>query len=324
MTATSRRTLLAGLMFAPLLCGRARAAEYPERPVRVVVPYAAGGASDIIARMVTAHMARTLGQQLYVDNRGGGASLIGTQAVATAAADGYTIGVVDTAFVINPGLLGAKVPYDTVKDFAPVSLIARTPLVLVVPMSLPVSSVADLIALAKAKPGRLNMASAGLGTAIHLCGEQFRQEAGIDVVHVPYRGGGPSFIDLITGKVDFTFATVPAVVEYVRGGKMRAVGVTATSVSQLPDVPSMAEAGLPKVDAFAEFGMVAPARTPANIVAALNAAVVAAVKDDKLRQQLLELGYEPAGSAPAEYAARIASEINKWAKVIRDGNIKPE
>src|SRR6266576_2291092 len=192
MQSINRRSLLIGLTSAATisLSGQgAQAQQYPQRPVRVIVPYAA--------------MAEKLGQSLFVDNRGGGASIIGTQAIATAAPDGYTIGVVDSAFAINPSLFGTKLPYDTKKDFTPVSLLARTSLLLVVSESLPVSNVKELVALAKSKPGALSMATAGLGTAVHLGCEQFRQETGIDVVPVPYRGGGPSIIDLLGGKVDF-------------------------------------------------------------------------------------------------------------------------
>ena len=210
----------------------------------MIVPYAPGGASDILARLIQPHLERALGQSFVVDNRGGGASQVGTQAIATAAPDGYTIGVIDSAFVINPGLFAGKLPYDTKKDFAPVSLLATTPLVLVVHPSVPANTAQELVALAKAKPGEITFASAGLGTAIHLAGEQFRQVAGVDINHIPYRGGGPSVIDLLAGKVNFTFSTIPSILEHVRGGRVRALGVTGARSSHLPDVPSMAEAGL--------------------------------------------------------------------------------
>jgi tripartite-type tricarboxylate transporter receptor subunit TctC len=327
MIRIDRRSLLIGLtsVAATSLAGRrAQAQQYPQRPIRVVVPYAAGGASDIVARLVAAAMGEKLGQSLFIDNRGGGASIIGTQAIATAAPDGYTIGVVDSAFTINPSLFGNKLPYDTKKNFTPVSLLARTSLLLVVSESLPVSNVKELIALAKSKPGTLSMATAGLGTAVHLGCEQFRQETGIDVVPVPYRGGGPSIIDLLGGKVDFTFSTIPAVLEHVRGGKLRALGSTTGRIAQLPDVPGMAEAGLPMVDAAPDFGIVAPANLPEAIVTQLGTVAQAALKSDDLRRRLDEIGYEPIGSTPQQYIAHIDTSIEKWRHVVTAGNIKPK
>jgi len=327
MQSINRRSLLIGLTSAATISlsgQRAQAQQYPQRPVRVIVPYAAGGASDIVARLVAAAMAEKLGQSLFVDNRGGGASIIGTQAIATAAPDGYTIGVVDSAFAINPSLFGTKLPYDTKKDFTPVSLLARTSLLLVVSESLPVSNVKELVALAKSKPGALSMATAGLGTAVHLGCEQFRQETGIDVVPVPYRGGGPSIIDLLGGKVDFTFSTIPAVLEHIRGNKLKALGSTTGRIAQLPDVPSMAEAGLPKVDAAPDFGIVAPANLPGSILSQLGTVAQDALKSDDLRRRLDEIGYESIGSTPQEYIAHIDASIEKWRHVVTAGNIKPE
>ena len=327
MQSINRRSLLIGLTSAAtisLSAQRAQAQQYPQRPVRVIVPYAAGGASDIVARLVAAAMAEKLGQSLFVDNRGGGASIIGTQAIATAAPDGYTIGVVDSAFAINPSLFGTKLPYDTKKDFTPVSLLARTSLLLVVSESLPVSNVKELVALAKSNPGALSMATAGLGTAVHLGCEQFRQETGIDVVPVPYRGGGPSIIDLLGGKVDFTFSTIPAVLEHIRGNKLKALGSTTGRIAQLPDVPGMAEAGLPKVDAAPDFGIVAPANVPGSILSQLATVAQGALKSDDLRRRLDEIGYESVGSTPQEYIAHLDASIEKWRHVVTAGNIKPE
>jgi tripartite-type tricarboxylate transporter receptor subunit TctC len=322
-----RRSLLIGLssVASTTLAGRpARAQTYPQRTIRVIVPYAAGGASDIVARLVVSAMGEELGQSLFVDNRGGGASLIGTQAIATASPDGYTIGVVDSAFTINPSLFGAKLPYDAKKDFTPVSLLARTSLLLIVPQSLPVTNVEELIALAKSKPGTLSMATAGVGTAVHLGCEQFRQEAGIDVVLVPYRGGGPSIIDLLGGKVDFTFSTIPTVLQHIRDGKLKALGSTAGRVAQLPDVPTMTEAGLPKVDAAPDFGIVGPAHLADPVLARLSDAAQAALKSESLHRHLDEIGYEAVGSTPQDYAAFIDTSIEKWRRIITAGNIKPE
>lgn len=327
MSEICRRSVIIGLtsLAASLpFAKRAHAQAYPQRPVRVIVPYAAGGASDIVARLLAQGMGQNLGQSLFVENRGGGASMIGTQAIASAQADGYTIGVVDTAFTINPGLFGAKLPYDTQRDFTPISLLARTSLVLVVPESLPVTTVQDLVARAKAKPGAMTMATAGLGTAVHLGCEQFRQEAGIDVVPVAYRGGGPSIIDLLAAKVDFTFSTVPAVLEHIRAGKLKALGITTGRVEQLPGIPSMAEAGLPGVDAAPDFGLVGPAKLPAEIVAKLSSIVPATVKSDDMRQRMKAIGFDAVGSTPQEFSAHIETAIEKWRRIIVTGNIKPQ
>jgi tripartite-type tricarboxylate transporter receptor subunit TctC len=318
----NRRHILAGAAALAALPRVARAQDYPSRSVRVIVPSAPGGASDILARLVQPHLERALGQSFVVDNRGGGASQVGTQAIATAAPDGYTIGIIDSAFVINPGLFAGKLSYDTKKDFAPVSLLATTPLVLVVHPSVPANTAQELVALAKAKPGEITFASAGLGTAIHLAGEQFRQVAGVDINHIPYRGGGPSVIDLLAGKVNFTFSTIPSIHEHVRGGKVRALAVTGQRATQLPNVPTKAEAGLAGVDSSPLFGMVAPASVPANIVAKLSETAAGAVKG-ALNQRLAEIGYVPVGSSPAEFRTRINDEIDKWTRIIQAGNIKP-
>ena len=323
MPTLNRRHLLFGAVALAAHTRSATAQDYPQRPVRVIVPYAPGGASDILARLIQPHLERALGQSFVVDNRGGGASQVGTQAVATAAPDGYTVGVIDSAFVINPGLFAGKLPYDTKRDFAPVSLLATTPLVLVVHPSVPAATAQELVALAKAKPGEITFASAGLGTAIHLAGEQFRQVAGVDINHIPYRGGGPSVIDLLAGKVNFTFSTIPSIHEHVRGGRVRALGVTGERSSHLPDVPSLAEAGLAGVDSSPLFGMVAPAAVPPAIVAKLTEAAAGAVKSDALNARLIEIGYLPVGSTPAEFRARIEAEIDKWTRIIQTANIKP-
>ena len=318
----NRRTVLTGLAFAAL-SRHAFAQDYPQRPVRIIVPYAPGGASDILARLTQPHLERELGQSFIVDNRGGGASQVGTQAIATAQPDGYTIGIIDSAFVINPGLFAGKLPYDTQKDFAPVSLLATTPLVLVVHPSVPAQTAQELVALAKGKPGEITFASAGLGTAIHLAGEQFRQVAGVDINHIPYRGGGPSVIDLLAGKVNFTFSTIPSISEHIRSGRVRPLGVTGERSAHLPDVPSMAEAGLGGVDSSPLFGMVAPAAVPPAIVARLSETAAKAVKAGALNQRLTEIGYVAVGSTPAEFAARIGNEIDKWTRIIQTANIKP-
>ncbi len=317
------RSVLAAAACASPLQQLALAQNLPRRPVKIIVPYAAGGASDIIARLIAPELERAAGQPFIVDNRGGGASMVGTQAIATGSAEGDTIGVIDSAFVINPGLFRGKLPYNTGKDFAPISLLATSPLVLVVHPSVQATSLKEFLALAKAQPGKLNFASAGLGTAIHLAGEQLRQAAEIDIVHVPYRGGAPAITDLIGGQVQMTFATVAAIAQQVRQGLVRALAVTGQRVAQLPDVPTMSEAGLPAVDAMPLFGLVGPAALPADMVDRLSQVAGTAFRNDPLRARATELGFVPVGSSPAEFRARIDDEIAKWTRIVEKGNIQP-
>ena len=299
------------------------AQDYPARPVRVIVPYPPGGATDVLARLIATRLEQELKQSFVVDNRGGGASQVGTQAIATAPPDGYTIGLIDSAFTINPGLFAGKLPYDTLKDFAAVSLVATAPLVLVAHPSLGVKIAQELVALAKRKPGGISFALPGLGTPVHLAFEQLRQVAGIELVAVPYRGAGPSIADFIAGQVQATFATVPSILEHVRGGRARALGMVGERSPLLPDVPTMAEAGLADIDAALMFGIVVPAATPATILNRLSEAAVAAVRTQPLRGRLEELGYVPVGSTPDEFRTRIAADIAKWSRIIAAGNIRP-
>jgi tripartite-type tricarboxylate transporter receptor subunit TctC len=321
----TRRDCLAalGLLASPIATRAARAENYPAKPLRMIVPYAAGGATDTLARLLAARLDQELGQSVVVDNRGGGASQLGTQAIATAAADGYTIGMIDSAFTINPGLFAGKLPYDTIKDFAPVSLIATAPLVLVVHPSLAVRSTRELLTLARARPENITFALPGLGTPVHLAGEQMRQVAGIEFVAVPYRGAGPSIADFIAGQVQMTFATVPSILDHVRGGRARALAIIGDRSSLLPDVPTMAEAGLGGIDAALMFGLVAPATVPAAIVARLSAAAAAAVQAEPLRSRLLELGFVPLGSTPDVFRERVQADIAKYARIIEAAGIQP-
>jgi tripartite-type tricarboxylate transporter receptor subunit TctC len=317
----ARRTFLLGVA-STCACSPALAQDFPSKPVRMIVPYAPGGATDILARLLAARIDQELKQSVVIDNRGGGASQVGTQAIAAASPDGYTIGMIDSAFTINPGLFAGKLPYDTVRDFAPVSLIATAPLVLVVHPSVAATSAQELIALAKAKPGAISYALPGLGTPVHLAGEQLRQAAGIDVVSVPYRGAGPSIADFIAGQVQMTFATVPSILEHVRAGRARALAMVGERSPLLPDVPAMAEAGLPGVDAALMFGLVAPAATPATVLKTLTAAA-ACVRTDPLRSRLIELGYLPIGSTAEEFRTRIAADIAKWSRIVEAAGTKP-
>lgn len=298
---------------------------WPSRPIRLVVPYPPGGASDITARLLAQDLSAALGQPVAVENRGGAASITGTQAVATAAADGHTLGVVDTAFVVNPALFGARLPYDTLRDFTPVSLLVRAPLALVGPAAAPWADVAALIAEAKAKPDQLPFGSAGNGTAVHMAGEQFRQAAGFTYLHVPYRGGGPMITDLLAGRVQMAFGTVPAIAEHVRAGRLRALAITGAARSALlPAVPAMAEAGLPAVDAALINALIGPASLPAPVVDRLAEATRGVIAGAAFRSRLAELGFDPVGGTPAELRATLAAEIPRWETIVRTGGVTPD
>ena len=315
---------------AAVLCmvahvGLGAAAEpYPQRPVKIVVPYAAGGGTDVTARLFGGALERELGQSFIVDNRAGGASIPGTQAVAQSKPDGYTLGMMDSSFMTNPSLFRGKLPYDTQRDFKPIALLARNQLLLTVPADSPYKTVADLVAAIKKKPGELTFASAGIGTAIHLAGEQLRQSDNLSFVTVPYRGGGPALADLISGKVDFSFVAYPLARPQMRDGRIRALAVAGPRMSMERDLPSMAEVGFPNVDAMTEMGLVAPAGTPDAIIQRLSAIASDAARKEPLRQKLLDLGSTPIGSTPQEYADHVAKEMSKWSVVIDRGNIKGE
>ena len=298
------------------------AQDYPAKPIRMIVPYAAGGATDTLARLVAHGIDQELKQTIVVDNRGGGASQIGTQAIATAIPDGYTIGMIDSAFTINPGLFG-KLPYDTVKDFTAISLVATAPLVLVVHPSVAAASAKELVALVRAKPGQISFALPGLGTPVHLAGELLRQAAGIDFIAVPYRGAGPSIADFIGGQVQMTFATIPSILDHVREGRARALAIIGERSALLPGVPTIVEAGFPGIDVALMFGLVAPAPAPPVALARVSAAVATAVRAEPLRSRLLDLGFQPIGGAPEQFREMIQADIAKYARIIEAGNIQP-
>ena len=322
MSDLNRRALLAGA--AAFAAAPAFAQSYPQRPVRLIVPYAAGGGTDVFSRLLAVQIEKEFGQSFVIDNRAGGASVIGTRAVAESAPDGYTIGMMDSAFFTNPGLLKDKLPYDTRKDFITVSLLSRTQLVLCVHPSSPFKTAQELVAHAKANPGKLTFASAGIGTGIHLAGEQFRQVTGIEIVVVPYRGGAPALADFLSGKTDFTFGAVPTIKPHIEGGKARGLGITRGRAPQLPGIPSMEEIGYGSVDSASEMGLIVPAATPAPIVEKLQRISAAAVKDPAFRDLLLTRGFQPIGSSTEEYRAHVDREIEKWIKIIAAGNVKPE
>ena len=300
------------------------AAGYPARPIRIVVPQSPGGASDFNARFVAPLLAEHLGQPIVVDNRPGAGTLLGTEIVAKAASDGHTLLVVPSAFTIAPSMY-KTVPFDPVRDFAPVTTLSSYPYVVMAHASLPANSVAELFALAKAKPGTLNFASGGVGTGTHLEGELFKVAAGIDIVHVPYKGGGPAISALLGGQVQLHFASMLPAMPHIKAGKLKALAVTSAKRTSLaPHLPTVSESGLPGYEHTGWTGMLAPARTPPAIVRQINSAVNEVLKMPGTRERFLANGSEPGGINPEAFAAIIKSEIPKWAKVIRLAGIKPE
>jgi tripartite-type tricarboxylate transporter receptor subunit TctC len=311
-----------GAMFACIALG-AFAQSYPSRPIRLVVPFPAGGTTDILAREAAQKLTEALGQAVVVDNRPGAAGNIGSDLVAKSAPDGYTLlmGTVGT-HAINPSLY-SKMPYDHVKDFAPVVLVAGVPNVLVVNPTLPVNSVADLIKLAKDKPGQINFASSGSGTSIHLSGELFKTMAGVDMTHVPYKGSSPALTDLIGGQVQIMFDNLPSALPQIKGGRLRAIAVTSLKRAPvLPDIPTINESGLPGFEASSWFGVLAPAGTPAAIVARINTEVNKWLQSADAREKLLGQGAEAAGGSPEQFANHIRAESAKWAKVVKASGAK--
>jgi tripartite-type tricarboxylate transporter receptor subunit TctC len=321
MIRTMRRAAFGAL--ALLLAAGAWAQAYPTRPIRLVVPFPPAGTTDILARAVAQRLSVSLGQSVIIDNRPGAAGNIGSDLVAKSAPDGYTLlmGTVGT-HAINPSLYG-KMPYDHVKDFVPIVLVAGVPNVLEVTPSLPVNSVADLIKLAKEKPGQLNFASSGSGTSIHLSGELFKTMAGVDMMHVPYKGSAPALTDLMGGQVQLMFDNLPSSLAQIKAGKLRAIAVTsAQRAPALPNVPTIAESGLPGFEASSWFGLLAPAGTPAAVVARINADVNQWLQTAEAKESLLAQGAIPAGGTPEQFAAHIRAETEKWAKVVKVSGAK--
>jgi tripartite-type tricarboxylate transporter receptor subunit TctC len=307
---------------ALLLSIHAYAQSYPVKPVRIVVPFPPGGTSDILARTLGQKLAEEWGQQVVVDNRPGAGANIGAENVARSAADGYSLLILSTAHTINPSLY-KKLAYDPVKDFAPVTMLVATSQVLVVHKSVPVSTLKEFIAFAKKHPGELLYSSAGSGSQPHLSAELFKTMTGINYVHVPYKGAPPAMVDLLAGHVALTFATAPSAVPYVKSGQLRALGVsTAKRIAALPDVPTIAEAGVPGYEATGWNGLVAPAGTPAPIIEKLNGAFVKVLRTPAVASYLSGQGADPDSGTAAEFAAYIKAEIAKWAKVVQDSGAR--
>jgi tripartite-type tricarboxylate transporter receptor subunit TctC len=300
----------------------AQARAFPDKPVRLVVPFPAGGSTDIIGRTLGQKLSEIWGQPVVIDNRPGGSTIIGTDLVAKSAPDGYTLLVTTAPFTIVPSLTD-ELPYDPAKDFEPITLINTTPLVLVVNPSVPANSVKELIALAKAKPGTLNFGSTGSGGSSHLAGELFNAMAGVRIVHVPYKGNAPALGDLVGGHVDIAFNGLTSAMPLIKAGKLRPLAVTSlTRAGALPQMPTLDETGLKGFQAVAWNGLSAPARTPKELIARINADVLKVLHSPELVERLKAEGSDPVGNSPEQFAAFVRDETAKWSKVIKFANIK--
>ncbi len=316
-----RRTLLLGplALAAALAAGHlpAAAQAYPAKPIHLVVGYAAGGSTDSVARLLGQKLAEELGQPVVVENKPGAGATIASDYVAKAAPDGYTLFMSTIANTINTTLY-KRLSFDFERDFAPVSLVATVPNVLVVNPDVPAKTVKEFIALAKSKPGEINFGSSGSGSSVHLSGELFNMAAGVKLTHVPYKGSAPAAVDLMSGQIQAMFDNLSTALPFIKAGKLRALAVTSAERSPAaPDIPTMAEAGLPECEVLSWFALVAPAKTPKDIVDRLNAATVKALADPAVKQQFAALGADPVSSTPAVLADLIKSETAKWAKVVK-------
>ena len=300
------------------------AQNYPNRVIRLVVPSSPGGGTDIIGRIMAQKLSEQLGQQVVVENRAGAGTIIGNEAVAKSAPDGYTLLMGLSTLAINPSMY-AKLPYDALRDFAPISQAVSAPNILTVHPSVPAKTVKEFIALAKAKPGSITFGSAGMGTSPHLSGELLKTLAKIDIVHVPFKGSGQSIISQLAGEIAANFPSVPTALPYIKADRLRGLGVTTRKRTQaLPDVPSIAEAGVPGYEATQWFGVLAPAGTPRAIVERLHQEIIRAVRSAEIKERIVGEGMEVVASTPEEFAAYIKSETEKWTRVIKSAGIKPQ
>lgn len=313
-----------GITITHALAAGAPAADYPQRPIRLIVPFAPGGSNDIMARIVGQKFHESMGQQVVVDNRPGASGIIGTTLAAQAPPDGYTVLMMSLTLAVNPSLR-RKLPYDTAKDLIPVALVASAPLMLVVNPSIPAKSVKELIAHGKANPGKLNFGSGGPGTTPHLAGEMFKTMAGLQMTHVPYKGGGPALTDLVAGQIQLMLENIPSTLPFVKSGRLRGLAVSGLQRSALiPDLPTLDEAGLKGYEIVGWNGLFVPAGTPKAIVARIHQETVKLLAQPDVKQRLATLGAEAVGSSPAEFARFVKAEIAKWARVVKAAGLKPE
>jgi tripartite-type tricarboxylate transporter receptor subunit TctC len=316
--------LAAGAAALPVVSRIAWSQTYPTRPVRAIVAFAPGGVTDTFARLMAQKLSEHLGKQFYVENITGATGNIGTGQAAKAAPDGYTLLFAFSSYVVNPTLFD-KVPYDPYKDFEPVTLAVTSTTVVTVHPSVPAKTIKDLVALVRANPGKYSYSSAGAGTQAHLAGEQFRLSLGLDLVHIPFNGGGPAIAAVVGGHTPIGFSSPAASIPQIKEGNVRALAITSKRRSQiLPDVPTMAEAGYPEIEGDSWVGVLVPAGTPKDIISLLNHEIVKVIALPDMKARLGELGYDPVGSTPEEFAARIKVEIEMWRKVIRAAKIKAE
>lgn len=297
---------------------------YPTKAIRLVVPFAPGGSNDIMARLMSQKFAESLGQQVVVDNRGGASGTIGTDIVAKAQPDGYTLLMMSLTLTTNPSLY-KKLPYDTEKDLLPVTLVASAPLMLVVHPALPVKSLKELIAYAKANPGKLNFGSGGPGSTPHLGGEMLKSMAGLQMTHIPYKGGGPALADLVGGQIQLMLENIPSTLPFVNSGRLRALAISGAKRSPLvPDLPTMAEAGLKGYELVGWNGFFLPAGTPKAVVNKLHAETVKALGQPDVKERLASMGAQGVGSSPEQFSAFVAAELRKWSRVVKDAGITAE
>ena len=305
--------------------GIASAQTFPDKPVRVVIPYAPGGGTDNLVRVIAPTVGASLGQQLVIENRPGGASIIATEIVAKAAPDGYTVLATDSALLMNPGLFKAKMPFDTQKSFSGLTMMASAPVILVIHPSVPANSLSELLALARSRPGHLNYASGGYGTSTHLAAELMKLAAKVFIVHIPYKGTAPAMIDMVAGQVATMAATILTGMPQIRAGRLRPLGITSAVRSPIvPDLPTVAEAGLPGYESVQWYGMLAPARTPRDIITRLHGEATRVLQQPEIKARFAGDGADPVGSTPEEFTRYIQSELTKWAKVARDAGIQQE
>ena len=321
------KSSLANLLIVPLiaLCALSptSARAFPERPIKIVIPYGPGGGTDNLVRMLVPALTKSFGQTVVVENRPGAATVIGTELVAKAEPDGYTLLASDSAFVINPSLFKDKLPFDTLKDFTGVTMMATAPVLLVTHPSVAAKTLAELLAAAKAKPGSLNYASGGNGTSTHLAAELMKLAAGVDITHIPYKGTGPAMNDLLGGQVNMQFAGISTAKQHVEAGKLRAIALTGEKRNPaMPDVPTFSEVGIEGVDADSYWGIYAPAGTPLDIVKTLNEHLVKALKSPEIAKRTAELGYLPMGNTPEEQTALTRKMVAQWIDVVKRANIK--
>jgi tripartite-type tricarboxylate transporter receptor subunit TctC len=313
---------VAGLLVAFTTMAAAQS-DYPNRPVRLIIPFPPGGSNDVVGRMIGTQLSDKLGKQVIVDNRAGAGGVIGTEIASKATPDGYTILVISLAHAVNPWLY--KLPYDPIKAFAPIGVMGSGPNVVVVHPDLPVHSVKELVTLAKQKPGDLQYASAGVGSFQHLGAELFKLEAGVDILHVPFKGGGPAMIDVVGGHTKVMFSSLVQTTPHIKTGKLRALAVGSKDRSKvLPDVPSVAEAGVPSYEAVNWWGIVAPAGTPQPIIDRLHAALTASQDSPEVEKQFASEGATVVKKSPVEFGAFMVGEMNKWEQVVKKGGIKAE